>query len=433
MTGPDPGAGAGLVRRSGLRLGPDPSRVVTQLFLAGEELTRGDSRADPIMERVLAMGDAAAEALLAQTLAGFGGRHHDLPAILLDHFERAGYRRGAGGDLTSGQRMLLGAYATKEYAVEAAALCNPSVVAHPDQRGAPAGGLRVVLSLRAIGEGHISSIEFRTGAVHADGSVCVDPPQGPLATGRVAADDRDAASGYTRTFPSSTTIDQRVIQPHGRAESQGMEDARFVRFADDDGTVTYFATYTAYDGTRIAPQLIATADFATFEVVALEGKAATDKGMALFPRRVHGRFVALSRWDRESIAVATSSDLRRWDPPRPVHRAEQPWELVQVGNCGSPIETPHGWLALTHGVGPMRAYSLGALLLDLDDPSRVLASLPHPLLAADQAEREGYVPNVVYTCGALLHGETLVLPYAYGDRVTTVGTVHLPDLLAALR
>lgn len=487
------GRGSDLIRRCDVHLRPDPSRVVTQLFVAGEELAAGSSRASPVMQRVLAMDDEVAEAVLADTMARFAGRHPDLAATLLDNFERVRHRLGAGEELSSAQRMLLGAYATKEYSVEAAALCNPSIVAHPDQRGAAPGGLRFVLSLRAVGEAHISSIEFRTGEVGADGTVAVDEPGDLLVTGRVDAsvhhgpalrsllgrsagghevidrifdrlaptftdseldeaiaslrgrglvrrEELDiverlwaiASSNYTRTFPPDSTLDQRVIRPHGPPEAKGMEDARFVRFTDDDGSVTYHGTYTAFDGARISPQLISTTDFETFTVSQLTGRAATNKGMAIFPRRIDGRYVALSRWDRERIAVATSPDLLTWEDPRPVHGPERWWELIQVGNCGSPIETADGWLVLTHGVGPMRTYSLGALLLDLDDPSRVVASLPEPLLMADEAEREGYVPNVVYTCGALVHDGVLVLPYAYGDRATTFGTVRLPDLLAAL-
>jgi predicted GH43/DUF377 family glycosyl hydrolase len=216
------------------------------------------------------------------------------------------------------------------------------------------------------------------------------------------------------------------------AESNGMEDARFVRFVDDDGTVTYYATYTAFDGAAIAPRLVRTTDFASFEISQLAGKAATNKGLALFPRRVAGRFVALSRWDRESNAVTTSADGRIWDAPVDVQVPEYPWELIQVGNCGSPIETDEGWLVLTHGVGPMRSYVIGAMLLDLDDPTRVVARLREPLLCPDDDQRDGYVPNVVYTCGALLHAGTLVVPYAYGDRVTTVATVALAPLLDRL-
>ena len=481
-----------VVRRGDVHLQPDPSRVVAQLFVAGEELSSGLSRASPVMQRVMAMSDPQAEFLLSEILLRFHGRHPHLEEDLLEHFNQIGGRLGAYGDLPLERRMLLGAYATSEYAVEAAALCNPSIVPHPDQAGVSAGDLRFVLSLRAVGEGHISSIEFRTGIVGSAGDVRVDEP-GPLVVGarlRPPVYDRagfgamlerggsdeiaslvfaslpptftavelDAAitglhpqvvtrrkareiierirvvarSNYTIDFPVSSQIGQRVIRPRGPAESHGMEDARFVRFVDDDGSVTYYATYTAFDGANVAPQLLQTDDFRTFRISQLSGQAATNKGMALFPRRVGGRYVALSRWDRERNAITTSSDCRTWDEPVEVQSPQEPWELIQIGNCGSPIETAEGWLVFTHGVGPMRTYSLGAVLLDLDDPSKVRAKLKAPLLAPDLTERDGYVPNVVYTCGALLHGETVVLPYAHGDRETTFASIFFPDLVDLL-
>jgi predicted GH43/DUF377 family glycosyl hydrolase len=482
----------GLVRRSDVHLRPDPARVVAQLFVAGEELSSGASRANPVMQRVLAMSDLQAEVLLSDVLVRFQDRHPHLKADLLEHFNQVGDRLGAHTDLPVGRRMLLGAYATSEYAVEAAALCNPSIVPHPDQTGMNAGELRFVLSLRAVGEGHISSIEFRTGVAGPAGYLRLDDP-GPLVIGgkvRPSTYDRvsfgavlgqnganeiaslifaalpptftgpelDAAiaglhpqvvtrrnardvierirvaanSNYTIDFPVTSDIGQRVIRPQGPTESHGMEDARFVRFVDDDGSVTYYATYTAFDGAHVAPQLIQTDDFVTFRISQLSGRAATNKGMALFPRRVRGQYVALSRWDRERNAITTSSDGRTWDDPVEVQAPQEPWELIQIGNCGSPIETAEGWLVFTHGVGPMRTYSLGAVLLDLDDPSTVRAKLTAPLLSPDLTERDGYVPNVVYTCGALLHQETIVLPYAHGDSETTMASIFLPDLLDLL-
>jgi predicted GH43/DUF377 family glycosyl hydrolase len=482
-----------LVRRTHLRLDPDPSRVVTQLFVAGEELTSGSSRTNPVMQRVLGLDDATAATLLADVIDRFAGRHRDLRQILLAHFARIRGRLGSVGELTQDKQMLLGAYATNEVSVEAAALCNPSIVAHPDQEGLAAGELRFILSLRAIGEGHISSIEFRTGVVGPDDEVRIDDP-GPLLVGarietssfdratfrallgealrdhetaarifdglpttfsaaeldigisglhrqhrrREASDIIDrlrtiAACNYNFSFPSKSALAERVLVPHSPSESAGMEDARFVRFVEDDGGVTYYATYTAFDGSTITPQMVSTPDFLQYSVFQLTGRAATNKGMALFPRRINGRYTMLSRWDRESIAVATSSDGRHWESPLAVHGPQAPWELIQVGNCGSPIETPQGWLVLTHGVGPMRTYSLGAMLLALDDPTKVLGVLDEPLLAANSAERDGYVPNVVYTCGAMLHGETLVLPYAYGDMHTSIALLSLPALLDELQ
>jgi predicted GH43/DUF377 family glycosyl hydrolase len=241
-----------------------------------------------------------------------------------------------------------------------------------------------------------------------------------------------AANNYTVQFPAETEIAERVLWPHGPTELQGMEDARFVRFVDEDGTVTYFATYTAFDQVRIAPQLVKTADFATFAVTQLSGPYATNKGMALFPRKIGGRYMALSRWDRENLAVTTSEDLSEWAEATTLQLDPRPWELVQVGNCGSPLETPEGWLVLTHGVGPMRSYGIGAILLDLDDPRRIVGRLPHPLLEPNEDEREGYVPNVVYSCGALVHGGSLVLPYGISDSAVGFAQVDIAELLDTL-
>ncbi|MHB8293982.1 MAG: glycoside hydrolase family 130 protein [Acidimicrobiales bacterium] len=486
-----PGA---LARRSDVHLRPDPNRVVTQLFVAGEELSSGASRASRVMQRVLAMDEHVVEALLAATLRRFRDRHPHLEGDLEEHFAEVDSRRGAGASkLSADRRMLVGAYATSEYAVEAAGLCNPSIVPHPDQGGLGAGETRFVLSLRAVGEGHISSVEFRTGTVGAGGRLHVDDPGHLVVAGKPCPSTYDRASfralldhagqdgevvslvldslpptftgpeleasiadlrpqvltrfearetverarvvarsNYAISFPASSEIGQRVIRPHGPTESRGMEDARFVRFVDDDGNVTYYATYTAFDGARIAPQLLQTRDFQDYRVTQLTGRAAANKGMALFPRRIGGRYVALSRWDRECNAIVTSSDLTRWDDPVEVQAPEQPWELVQLGNCGSPIETSEGWLVFTHGVGPMRTYSIGAVLLDLDHPSTVVGKLALPLLSPDPVERDGSVPNVVYSCGAMLHQGTIVLPYAHGDSATAVATVPLADLLECL-
>jgi len=481
------------VRRTAIRLEPDPGRVVNQIFVAGEELSTGASRASLVMQRVLAMTDKQVDALLDDTLQRFEHRHGQLADDLLAHFEAMGGRLRPRDDLSVARCMLIGAYATNEFSVEAAALCNPSIVAHPDQTGLQPGELRFVLSLRAIGEGHISSIEFRTGVVGASGNtVVVDDPATPLTSGRqsparydranfLALLDRHgqgdelvglvfdhlpatfshleletslaelhtqvltryedrvyieqirtvARSNYRFTFPEKSSLSQRVIRPHGPTEVNGMEDARFVRFIDE-GSATYYATYTAFDGAHVSPQLLQTDDFTTFHVVQLTGPAAKNKGMALFPRRIGGRFVALSRWDRERNAVAFSSDAHHWGQPVEIQSPEQPWELIQIGNCGSPIETDEGWLVITHGVGPMRTYSLGAILLDLDDPTKVLGKLRRPLLSPNEYEREGYVPNVVYSCGALLHDQTLVLPYAYGDRSSTIAFIDLAELLDEL-
>ena len=482
-----------MVSRGALRLRPDPGRVITVLFVPGEEMPGGDSRAVAVTERILAMDDAEVTATLADLTRCFAHRHRDLEATWKSHFGDAARRLGKSDDVPTDRALLIGAYFTREASPEAAALFNPSIVAHPDQSGLGAGETRFVMSLRAVGEGHTSSIEFRTGTVDAAGAARLDDPGTFLERGRVSpgpyarrlfhtklaehgcdnnaaalvldrlgadfgaaqldaaiaelhpdllsrAPVRNAVEGirwvaannYTVEFPARTTIAERVLWPQGPTERQGMEDARFVRFVDGDGAVSYLATYTAFDQALVAPQLLTTTDFRTFVVSQLSGPFATNKDMALFPRKVGGRYVALSRWDREHLALTVSDDGSEWAEAATLRWALRPWELVQVGNCGSPLETPEGWLVLTHGVGPMRTYALGAILLDLEDPRRVLATLPGPLLVANEDEREGYVPNVVYSCGALLHGQTLVLPYGFSDSAVGFALIDLPELLGRL-
>ncbi len=389
--------------------------------------------------------------------------------------------------------LLLGATFTSEYAIEGAALCNPSIVAHPDQADTAAGSLRFVMSVRGIGEGHRSSIGFRTGVVDTAGRATIDEPAPFAGTGRVSGALLDAAvfrgelgrvgnageaanyvfdalgDRFTRAdlderlddlranlstrghgertvalirtiaarfyaveFPSDTSLSERVLWPAMDAEQAGMEDARFVRFVDDDGSVTYYATYTAYSGSRISQQLLETNDFRSFTSRPLVGKAAANKGLALFPRRIDGRYAAMSRSDRETNTVAFADHLAVWTSASPCQKPTEAWEVLQLGNCGPPIETDAGWLVLTHGVGPMRTYSIGALLLDLDDPTRVLGRLRRPLLSPTPDEQNGYVPNVVYSCGALVHADTLVIPYGIGDGAIGIATAPLPELLAAM-
>ena len=396
----------------------------------------------------------------------------------------------------SGPReLLIGACFTHEYAIEGAALCNPSMVAHPDQGGVEPGCTRFVLSARGIGEGHLSCVEFRTGIAGPDGRVRLDAPAPYATVGRstplpdydlalfgavlsAQGDDDEvaaflrrhlpdrftaahleqvleklpeqlvrrqgthrtiehvrmvAAGTYEVGFPSHTPVGERVLWPTGPTERHGMEDARFVAFTEDDGTCSYYATYTAFDGASVAPQLLHTRDFHTFRVSQLTGPAAANKGMALFPRRVGGRYLALSRWDRESSALASSPDNRTWNPVRTLQSPRRDWELIQLGNCGSPIETDAGWLVLTHGVGPMRTYSIGAILLDLDHPERVVAELDEPLLEPGPGERDGYVPNVVYSCGAMRHGDSLVIPYGTSDTAIRFAAVPVMALLERMR
>jgi predicted GH43/DUF377 family glycosyl hydrolase len=483
-----------VVTRCDLTLHPDSSRTLARLFVPGHELiTSTESRATGVLGRLLALPEDVVSATLVHVRARFAHRHRDLSDVLTRHFQQISHRVPDAGPLSGDRRALIGAAFTQEFAIEGAALFNPSVVAHPDQSGLPTGAVRFVMSLRAVGEGHISSVEFRTGVVGPGRSLCLDPPGRLVETGDVrptsydrelfaalltehGADEEShryligrlsatfdraelgralvdltgqqitrhggshtaalarqlADCSYEVVFPATTPLSQRVLWPHAATESHGMEDVRLVRFVHDDGSASYRGTYTAYDGTRIAPQLLQTSDFATFQVSLLAGPAAKDKGLALFPRKVGGRYLALTRSDRESNGVTYSDDGLRWGEPTWLHGPTQPWELIQTGNCGSPIETPAGWIVLTHGVGPMREYCIGALLLDLDDPTRVLGCLEEPLLVPAEDERDGYVPNVVYSCGALLAGDALLLPYGASDATVRFSFIDLPALLARL-
>jgi predicted GH43/DUF377 family glycosyl hydrolase len=481
-------------RRSFDGIRPDRRRVLARPFIPGEWATiGGESRVDAVVERIMAIPDEQVPALVAQVRHRFGDRHRDLDSVLLRNAALV-YDRLAETTLSADRRLLIGAYFTQEYAVEAAALTNPSIVAAPDQRGAGPGELRFVISVRSIGEGHISSIGFRTGTIRADGEVQVDRPGRFVVAGTSVDTVYDSAmfqrelieegadedvtafvigrlppqftaneleswlhaldgyqfgaaavhdivrlshwlvsSNYSTSFPEDTAVSERLLFPVGPAESRGMEDARFVRFTDD-GSISYYATYTAFDGFTIRPQLIATPDFRVFRIATLNGVRVQTKGMALFPRKIAGRYVALTRPDRESIALSTTDDVRQWSgSPTVLWRpGTVPWDLIQIGNNGSPVETSAGWLVLTHGVGPLRRYVLGAMLLDLDDPTRVVGYLPEALLEPSEEERDGYVPNVVYSCGALAHDGCLVVAYGYSDVGAGIVTFPLDELLDRL-
>jgi predicted GH43/DUF377 family glycosyl hydrolase len=486
--------GAPQAARQTLMLTPDPRRVIVKLFVPGEDAAVVRTRAHALIDRIADLPPDQAESLLARTMAGFAGRHHDLAGTFLHHFDLVRHRADRVDDLSPTQRLLVGAYFTNEYAVEAAALCNPSAVAHPDQSALEPGQLRVAISLRQIGEGHLSSIGFATAVVGPAGHLTVTDRAGPLHTGRRTAanhrrdllaagltddgwdnevsatvlgslparfDDatfeqvladlpadlqsrentqrtlehlrRTHAAGYAITFPAETPLHQRVIWPASPAESNGMEDARFVRYADDDGTVDYRATYTAYDGRNIAARTLSSPDLRHFQVAPMRGPGVRNKGVALFPRAVEGRRLALCRTDGETTGLTVLDENARWQPPVPLRGPRYGWDLIQTGNCGSPIETDAGWLVLTHGVGPMRRYVISALLLDLHHPERVIGELPGALIEPDHTERDGYVPNVVYSCGALIHAGLLWLPYGSSDARVSFATVEVEALLAAMR
>ena len=427
---------ASFLHRQALYLRPDPARVIVRPFKPATEprdLNPTDkTRANHIVERVLALDPKVAVGLLAEVLENFQGRHRNL----LDTFEaRADVMEqalAAHGAFSSVQRQLIGAYFLNEYSFEASALFNPSIVPHPDQSEAPKGGLRFILSLRAVGEGHVSSLTFRAGTIAADGSLTVDPTarlaSSPRVKLRVPKLDGDEIE---LTFNPDEELSERVIFPVTYSQSNGIEDARFVEFSDD-GRKTYYATYTAYSGKAIRSELIETSDFLSFRMLPLQGTAARNKGMALFPRRIDGKYAMIARQDNENLYLIYSDDLYRWDGGEAILKPQFPWEFVQIGNCGSPIELDEGWLLFTHGVGPVRKYSIGAALLDKNDPSRVLARSVEPLLNPEPSEREGYVPNVVYTCGAMRHNDQIILPYAVSDTYSNFATIKIAALMQAM-
>jgi predicted GH43/DUF377 family glycosyl hydrolase len=480
------------VRRSGVIIEPDLRRVLLRPF------TPGDSqRVVRIIKRVMSLTEDQVGVLLEEVSAEFSRRHQHIRKIFLERFEQIRDMLPAGAQLSDQRRLLIGSYFLAEYSLEAAALFNPSIVPHPDQTDLPAGALRFIMSLRATGEGHISSITFRTGIIHPDHRIEVSNPTGFLTeprqipnpvyekglferklaelglTGEYAfrvmnkigesftleelrvslqteqfrlpdgmgPEDQNAAQGiwmlarsnYEVQFQPNQEVSERIIFPATPSQRNGIEDARFVRFQDEDGTHRYFATFTAYDGRVVMPELVETSNFLLFRFITLNGPAAQNKGMALFPRKINGLYAMLSRQDNENIYLMFSDNVHFWNKRQVLLKPEFPWELVQLGNCGSPIETDAGWLVLSHGVGPMRKYCIGAFLLDRDDPSKVIGRLQEPLLKPNENEREGYVPNVVYTCGALLHHGELIIPYGLADHATGFATVPLSEVLAAMQ
>jgi predicted GH43/DUF377 family glycosyl hydrolase len=422
--------------RQSLYLRPDPARVLVRPFRPATEprdLKPTDvKRANHIVDRVLALDADAVHNQLVEVLENFQGRHRNL---LAKCEARALEMEEALADhavFSKEQKQLLGAYFLHEYSFEAAALFNPSVVAHPDQSSALAGELRIVLSLRAVGEGHISSLTFRSGTIAADGRVRLDP-SARLASLPVVTTRTMVAGGedIEIAFAADEDISERVIFPITLSQAHGIEDARFLQFKDGDSS-TFYATYTAYTGWAIRSELIETKDFVSFRLSPLAGTATHNKGMALFPRKINGRYAMIARQDNENLYLVESDDLYTWDGGVAILKPELPWEFVQIGNCGAPIELDEGWLLLTHGVGPVRRYSIGAVLLDKADPSKVIARTREPLVRPEPSYREGYVPNVVYTCGAIKHGDMIVLPYALSDTYCNFATVNIAGLLQSM-
>jgi predicted GH43/DUF377 family glycosyl hydrolase len=475
------------LKRTDIILKPNNARVLFRPFEPADR-----NRAMRIVARVMAMSDDETERVLDVVLSEFHGRHQRLRQFFIKRFEHLTEFLLTDAPVSETRQMLLGAYFTQEYALESAALFNPSMVWHPDQTGLPEGSKRFVLSLRAVGEGHISSITFRSGVIDAENNIHLDRPTrfvtapepvpnaqydkglftrklNELGVGdgfadfilsmldehftlnelnqAIAAVRRQhrqrsaefenvangilalAKSNYETTFSPDQSLSERAIFPYSPTELNGIEDARFVQFHEDDGTTRYYATYTAFDGKVVLPQMLETDDFSHFRISTLNGPEVKNKGLALFPRKIGGYYAMLSRQDGENIYIMCSDMLHFWYTKQLLIKPTYPWEYVQVGNCGSPIETEAGWLVLSHGVGPMRKYSMGAFLLDLNDPTHVIGRLSEPLLAPNETEREGYVPNVIYSCGGVVHNGELIIPYAMSDYASTFATVALDDVL----
>ncbi len=477
------------VQRLPIRFVSDERRVITRPFFPG-----GETRIFHVVERINELSEPDVRRILDEVSVDFGGRHRDIESVFEEQYEAVVAHTGQPGSISPERRLLIGAYFTMEYSVQSAALFNPSIVQHPNQSGVPDGAVRVLMSLRATGEGHISSVVFRTGVIEADHTICFDPPSQSFRRGRLSPDRlyekwlfqrklRDigldaravevvmerlpdhftfeqlehtlaetheaepplfqgedivegilwlAKSNYQLELPRDAHASEIVIFPQSDNESGGIEDVRMVRFVDDDGSVTYFGTYTAFNGYRVLPQLMETTDLVHINIHTLNGARAQNKGLALFPRRIGGHYVMCSRIDGENLYIMYSDMIHFWESAELLQTPKHPWEFIQIGNCGSPLETSEGWLLLTHGVGPMRKYCIGAMLLDLDDPLKVIGSLNEPLISPTAEERDGYVPNVVYTCGAMIHGDYLYIPYAVSDKATSMACVPLEHLLQRL-
>ena len=425
-----------IVTYSTVVLRPDPARTVIRPFVPEDApafAIPNHPRAQRIADRVLALDGAGLAQELQQVLEPLSFRYRDIADVLMRRFEAVNGPMINQTTIVRDQALLIGAYFSEEYSFESAALFNPGIVRHPDQSGLPAGAIRFILSLRGLGEGSLSSITFRTGTWRPNAEVLIDPASRWAVTPRIEISAQEDPDQMVRLLcGGSRDLSETVIFPIMPSQRGGIEDLRMVQFADEDGSIRYIGTYTAFSGSEIRQELLQTSDFSTFEMRPLGGSASATKGMALFPRRIGGRYLMLGRQDNENIWLLTSDDLHIWEGGRRIIAPKWPWEFIQLGNCGSPIEIEEGWLVISHGVGAVRNYCMGACLLDRDDPSKVLARTTRPLLRASAEQRDGYVPNVVYSCGALVHQRTLFLPYGVADSFTTFASVPLADLLATM-
>jgi predicted GH43/DUF377 family glycosyl hydrolase len=420
-----------------LRLHADPSRVVVRPFhIAWSKNSGGPNRVERMVHAVLVMSESETREQLEVVLKDFEARHWQTRRVFMTRYADIAEMLELGEQAISDEkRQLIGAYFCHEYSYAAAALMNPSAVPHFDQSGMPPGSVRILMSMRAVGEGHISSVAFREGIITDQNQLKLAPePPFATATDAVGAGEVEMPEGPVTVYRHrDSTLSGTVIFPITQAQSKGLEDLRLVHFQHDDGSWEWLGTYTAYDGSAIQSELMRTRDFRAFDLVPMTGPAARNKGMALFPRKVNGQYMMIGRQDGENVFLLKSDTLTHWEEGERLLTPLYPWELVQLGNCGPPIETDEGWLLLTHGVGAMRKYSIGAVLLDLNDPSKVLARSEQPILAAKDQDREGYVPNVVYSCGAMRHGDRLFLPYGIADSSIGFAFVSIPELLDSLR
>ena len=416
------------VKRTKIAIIPDNKRVILRAFeISGE-------RTNKIAARVLNLSERNVKKELKIILKNFAGRHRDTKQFFLERYEQIKKYLNNYDQIKGDRRLLLGAYFTHEYSVEAAALFNPSIVWFPAQKGNTGKSKRFILSLRAVGEGHISSIVFTSGIINKNNIIELDKRSRYVTNpGKI----NDNLSGnnclYELDYPRDIPVSERIIFPHSPFESNGIEDARFVEFYDDTGERIYYATYTAYDGKAIHPQILETKDFLHFKISSINGSEVKNKGMALFPRKINDRYAMLSRQDNENIYLMYSDQLYLWNSKELIIEPKYQWEFVQLGNCGSPIETDEGWLVISHSVGALRQYTIGAFLLDKNDPSKVIGRLNKPLLIPGKKEREGYVPNVVYSCGGIVNNSELIIPYAVSDYSSSFAKVNLKELIGKLK
>lgn len=474
------------IKKIDKKFNPDCSRVIIKPHVPKEA-----DRAKRIIMRVLSLSEEQVGQILDRVVKNFSNRHKNIWDAFDSNYNEIKKHIPENTQMSNNRRALLGAYFSSEYSVQAAALFNPSIVPHPDQSGVEKGCLRFILSFRSVGEGHISSIEFRSGIVdencdftfdevsrYAERANIASNPvydkttffmklaemQNPeniiskqvyallsdefllsdlIAVLQMVIDDKHrdigenimwlAKSNYELQFKLDQELSEKIIFPASQNDSNGIEDARFVRFVDDDGSVTYYATYTAYNGHNILPQIIETKDFLNFKMITLNGNFSKNKGMALFPRKINGKYMMISRVDGENLYLMSSDNLHFWQNAELIKEPESAWEFIQIGNCGSPIETDQGWILLTHGVGPMREYSIGVILLDIENPNKIIGNMSEPLLVCKQEEREGYVPNVVYSCGSIIHNDNLIIPYAMSDTCSGIVTISISELLNNIR